>query len=286
MQVNLKKIFYQYRDKVKSHEELKALIAKTCNINSLEIFLSPHKRISLFEFLRLRKNINQLIKDIPLAYILKCGYFLNQPYFVNRHVFIPRPETEELTTLLLNCLLSKQKKKIKLLDIGTGSGVIAISIKKENPNWEMDAIDIAASAIDIAKKNSEQLLSSKNAINFIQADILNYKNVKNPQFLEKKYDVIVSNPPYIAKDDLLLEQRVKQHEPHTALFAKENGFNFFKIISSRLSCLLKKNGELFVEFGVNQSEGVKEIFCHFNRQMIIKDLHGKERFFYGSGYQN
>ncbi len=282
MQINLRKIYTQYQNKTYSPNELKMLISQTLDIDSIEIFISPYKKISLLKLLMLKHRIQRLIKGVPLAYILKCSYFLNRQYFINRHVLIPRPETEELTTYILTHLA--KKKNLKLLDIGTGSGVIPISIKIEKASWEIDALDLSFQALKVAKKNSQRLLSSKDAINFIQADIKSLKFIESYKNTNYKYDVIVSNPPYIGQNDRSIEKRVKQYEPKVALFAGENGLDLFKIISKQLPYLLKKGGELFVEFGAKQNEHVKKIFCHFNKQVIIKDLSGKERFFYGNDY--
>ncbi len=203
--------------------------------------------------------------NIPLQYITGFAYFMGDKFLVNENTLIPRPETEILVRECIKYINSNDK----ILDIGTGTGCIAVEIEKLT-NADVDGIDISSNALKIAKKNAD--IHNVN-INFFQSDL--FSNVK------KKYDFIISNPPYIPiKEKFNLESNVRDFEPHDALFANDDlGIQFYeKIIEDSLT-FLNKNGRLGFELGINQSEPVKAILVNkgFSDIEIIKDFDNIER---------
>ena len=272
---DLKKIYDRHYLRMPSQQEFKILIEETLGIRHVDMFLSP-PQLSFRKYFLLRYRMYKLMGGVPLAYILGYIYFLDNKYSVNRHVLIPRPETEELVGYALKLIPSKEK--IKLLDIGTGSGVIATTLKKQRNAWGVDALDLSPKALHVAKTNAHNLLHSKKAVKFIEANIANYES--------DLYDILISNPPYISFSDNLIEPRVKRYEPRKALFSGETGLEFFKLIANRLPNLLRQNGQLFLEFGVGQAVAIKKLFPFFREKIILKDINGKERFFNGRGYHS
>ena len=180
-----------------SSQELKVLLQETLDLSGIDIFLTSHQELSLKKYLHLRYNLHQLKKGKPLAYILGYAYFLGYKFRVNRQVFIPRVETEELVTLILNILPASGA--LKVLDIGTGSGVIPISIKQKRTSWSLHALDISKKALLVARQNVLHLLPPHQAIDLLQSDIANHPVPKEEG---DKYDVIVSNPRTLPKKTL------------------------------------------------------------------------------------
>lgn len=211
---------------------------------------------------------NELKTGKPLQHIFAEAWFYGLKFKVSSAVLIPRPETEELVEWILTdqSILSP-----KILDIGTGSGCIAISIKKNKPTAEVSALDVSEEALAIAKTNASQ---NETVINFIHSDILSY-------ITEEKYDLIVSNPPYITENEKKeMHQNVLQHEPHLALFVtNENPLIFYAAIADLASKQLKTNGLLYFE--INEYLG-KETVDMLNDKGFIniilkKDMQGKDR---------
>ena len=199
-----------------------------------------------------------------MAYIIKKKEFWKNSFYVNKDVLIPRPETELIVEEVLNNINNSSSKN--LLEIGTGSGCIIISIIKERPNCFSTAIDISKKALNIAKINAK-LHHLKNKINFINIDI--------DKFNLNKYDFIISNPPYIKKFNLRrLGKNVSLFEPHVALEAGTDGLREIKKIIKKSKKLLKKNGKLIFEIGEHQSKFVQKILSEngYYINNVIKDL--------------
>ena len=184
---------------------------------------------------------------------------------VNKSVLIPRPETEELVRLIIDEQKSNSKKKI--LDIGTGSGCIAIILKKSLRS-EVTGIDFSAEAIEVAKKNNKK---SNHSIDFISVKLENY--IPNSSF-----DIIVSNPPYIPIKDLKsVDINVRNHEPKTALFVKDDPLYFYREILKFAKRHLLKNGSIYLEINDKYSEDLKNIFSEYKFR-LKKDIYNKKRF--------
>lgn len=220
----------------------------------------------------------------PFAYITgECG-FLDLIFYVNQHVLIPREETELLAQSALwalggspphfiwNIPRLPEKESYRVLDVGTGSGCLAVSIAKHCRKAHVDAVDISADAIEIARKNAEKY-HVEDRIDFIAADFLSdFKS-------SEKYDLIVSNPPYIPEDDIRsLPDSVKEYEPVTALAAGRDGLVFYSALAEKAGSLLSEHGMIIVECGFDQGQKVRSIFSETGRETyILKDLAGIER---------
>lgn len=211
-----------------------------------------------------------LLAGRPIQYITGKTWFMGEPYIVNDQVLIPRPETEELVEWVIEYAAIKGKA-LRILDIGTGSGCIAIALKKALPEAIVSAIDISTSAIKIAADNAAAL---KADIEFIALDIL------NTAFLPDQYDVIVSNPPYIPMQEMKnMELQVTDHEPNIALFVPdEDPLMFYKAIARLAKLHLSKNGQLFFEIHYDQGDAMIALLdeMHFHAELRT-DLFGKDR---------
>lgn len=218
--------------------------------------------------------LSELKTGKPYQYILGEAEFFGLSFFVNESVLIPRPETEELLELaILKISENFGNQWFKLLDVGSGSGIIPIVIKKNFPNAEVVSIDISEKAVEVARKNAD---FHNVSIDFLKKDYL------NNNFTEK-YDVIISNPPYIGKLEYAeIESSVKDFEPNLALFSPtEDPLIFYKKIAKDIECILNPNGLFFLE--INQKLGIEtlNLYEKFNSE-LIKDLSGNYRFIYGN----
>ncbi len=216
---------------------------------------------------KLEEGINKLNQGMPVQYIVGNVEFYGCIIEVNENVLIPRFETEELVDRVIKKL--KSKKNLDIVDLGTGSGCIAISLAK-NLNSNVDAVDISKDALEVAKKNA---INNKVNINFYLGDMLNPLN--------KKYDLIISNPPYIAYDEEIMEL-VKNNEPHLALYADNNGLYYYEQILKNVNKYLKDEYLIAFEIGYKQA---KEIELLANTYLsckvtIEKDLSGKDRYIF------
>ncbi|NLB79899.1 MAG: peptide chain release factor N(5)-glutamine methyltransferase [Clostridiaceae bacterium] len=221
----------------------------------------------------------------PFAYITgECG-FLDYIFYVNPHVLIPRDDTELLAQGALFALGQnppyfnqsmfrlKEKTAFRVLDVGTGSGCLAVSIAKSSPSVFVDAVDVSGEALNIARKNSKRY-NVEDQISFMQADFLD-KNLT----LSGNYDLIISNPPYIPlKDISFLMNSVRDYEPHLALVAGEDGLIFYRELAKRASSLLSEFGIILVECGYDQGDKVSEMFSEISmKTLMLKDLSGINR---------
>ena len=223
------------------------LLANTLNITREKVLINLQSKISLNDFDYYKSLILRRYKKEPIAYILKKKEFWKNLFFVNKNVLIPRPETELIVDEILSITEITCRKKI--LDIGTGTGCIIISIIKERPNFHATALDISKKALNIAKYNAK-MHHLLNKIKFINIDV--------DKFQHNKYDFIVSNPPYIKKFDLKrLDVDVKNFEPHIALEAGIDGFRDIKKLIKKSKKLLKMSGKLIFEVGERQGDYTK-----------------------------
>ena len=221
--------------------------------------------------------IKELKKGRPIQYIIGNVNFYGNIINVNESVLIPRFETELLVDLTIKKIKQYyQNKTIDIIDLGTGSGCIAISLKKEI-NCNMDALDISKEALELAKINTN---NNNVDINFIKDDMATYKN--------KRYDVIISNPPYIMEDEEIMDI-VKNNEPHIALYAKDNGLYFYKKIIDNIHYLVKDKYLVCFEIGMSQANDIiKYAKEHLNNVSITKekDYSNKDRFIFITNIEN
>lgn len=265
-------------------------IDSLCMIAIAEITGTSSAKIKAFPELELPQEhlnaINNILTELktgkPIQYILGHEEFYGLTFKVNPSVLIPRPETEELVDWVISSIGNVQSSGGSILDIGTGSGCIAISLKKNLPQFDVSAIDISTGALDTAMENAQ--LNDVN-VNFIQADILNFQfEIEHP-----KFEIIISNPPYVTLDDKKkMHQNVTNFEPHTALFVPENDpLVFYKAISYFASKNLEPGGLLFFEINESYGKETIELLKHksFKTIELKKDMSGRDRMIKASLYR-
>ena len=212
-----------------------------------------------------------LKRNTPVQYITEKAWFYNLSFQVNNAVLIPRPETEELVLEAINFLKANGAKKV--LDIGTGSGCIPISIKKNILDAIVTAIDVSKAALEIARKNA---LDNNVEVVFLEIDFLEEKNYNKLS----KFDLIISNPPYIPENEKnILNKNVTDYEPHLALFVSDNdALIFYRKILIFATEHLEKNGKIFLEIHEDYAKKTANIFINAQYKVVIKkDMQGKER---------
>ncbi len=249
---------------------LSILIEHVTGWDQVQQVLHKDDLISAAQALAFETAATALLAGRPIQYITGKTWFMGEPYIVNDQVLIPRPETEELVDWVIEYAAIKGKA-LRILDIGTGSGCIAIALKKALPEAIVSAIDISTSAIKIAADNAAVL---KADIELIALDIL------NTAFLPDQYDVIVSNPPYIPMQEMKnMELQVTDHEPNIALFVPdEDPLVFYKAIARLAKLHLSTNGQLFFEIHYDQGDAMIKLLdeMHFHAELRT-DLFGKDR---------
>ena len=231
-----------------------------------------HQELLISDEEELQEITSELKTGKPYQQILGHTEFYGKKFFVDENVLIPRPETEELVELAKIEIQNLKSKiqNLKLLDIGTGSGIIPITLKKHFPNAEISAIDISEKALEIAKKNADFHQAN---IQFIQQDYLNTK-------LEENYDIVISNPPYIGiEENIEIEDSVKGFEPNIALFSPtSDALIFYKKIAKDGEKHLNENGMIFLEINQKLGKETLELFSNYSESRLIKDLSGNDRF--------
>ena len=223
---------------------------------------NENKYFSLIE-----KHIKE---DVPLSHLVGFEYFYDRKYKVTKDVLSPRMETEELIYRVVEYVKSTKKNNLKILDLCTGSGIIAITLKKELSQFSIDVVasDISEEAIKVAKENAQ---SHDATIKFIQSDIFN--NIAD------KFDIIVSNPPYIdRKDEVTIQDNVLKYDPHLALFAEEEGMYFYRKIIEQANDYLNENGVIFFEIGYDQKDKIIKLAdLNGYSAEVYKDINGRDR---------
>ena len=217
---------------------------------------------------KLEEGLEQLKQGIPVQYIVGNVDFYGNTINVNKNVLIPRFETELLVDKTIKYIKNNFKHHVDILDIATGSGCIAITLKKEIDST-VDASDISESALKVAQENA---LNNKVDINFINSDMLTN--------ITKKYDIIISNPPYLTKEDDIMDI-VKNNEPEIALYAKDNGLYYYDVILKNIKNNLKDKYLIAFEIGYTQGEAIKNIALKYLDNInvkIEKDYRNKDRF--------
>ena len=218
-------------------------------------------------FSLIEKHIKE---DVPLSHLVGFEYFYDRKFKVTKDVLSPRMETEELIYRVVEYVKSTKKNNLKILDLCTGSGIIAITLKKELSQFSIDVVasDISEEAIKVAKENAQ---SHDATIKFIQSDIFN--NIAD------KFDIIVSNPPYIdRKDEVTMQDNVLKYDPHLALFAEEEGMYFYRKIIEQANDYLNENGVMFFEIGYDQKDKIIKLadMNGFSAE-VYRDINGRDR---------
>ena len=218
-------------------------------------------------FSLIEKHIRE---DVPLSHLVGFEYFYDRKFKVTKDVLSPRMETEELIYKVVEYVKATKKNNLKILDLCTGSGIIAITLKKELDQLLIDVVasDISEEAIKVAKENAQ---FHDATIKFIQSDI--FDNI------DEKFDIIVSNPPYIdRKDEVTMQDNVIKYDPHLALFAEEEGMYFYRNIVEKASSYLNDNGVIFFEIGYDQKDKIIKLAdMNGYSAEVYKDINGRDR---------
>ena len=218
-------------------------------------------------FSLIEKHIKE---DVPLSHLVGFEYFYDRKYKVTKDVLSPRMETEELIYKVIEYIKASNKNNLKILDLCTGSGIIAITLKKELDQFSIDVLasDISKEAIKVAKENAQ---SHDATIKFVKSDIFNN--------IDDKFDIIVSNPPYIdRKYEVTMKDNVLKYDPHLALFAEEEGMYFYRKIIEQANDYLNENGVMFFEIGYDQKDKILKL-ADINGYYaeVYKDINGRDR---------
>lgn len=241
-------------------------------LKRLDIALNPNLEFSVDEIAIWNDILTKLKLEIPIQYLLGKTYFYDLEFTVNKNVLIPRPETEELVDLIIKDLKAEKDKKLKILDIGTGSGCIAICLAKNINESTVFALDVSEKALAVAQENSKL---NNVYIHFILKNILTIND------LEQKFDIIVSNPPYIRNlEKIEIKNNVLNNEPHLALFVDDdNPLLFYKKIAALAMKNLSENGKLYFEINQYLGKETVELLSEMNFRNIVlqQDIYGNDR---------
>jgi len=281
-----------------SKSEIEELFSIFCEhfleLNKVELRFNLDKDLAEVESQKLSEAISELKTGKPFQQILGETEFFGMKFFVNEHVLIPRPETEELLELAINKIKEQVQKEVfdsaqtdnsqtlkhsdsqlKILDIGTGSGIIPIVLKKHFSDADISAIDISEDALKVARENAKL---HNTEINFIQKDYLN-EVFNSAQTDNDVYDIIISNPPYIGiYENPEIEDSVKGFEPNLALFSPtSDALIFYKKIAKDAEKHLSENGMIFLEINQKLGKETLELFHNYSEAALLKDISGNDR---------
>lgn len=243
------------------------------NFNRQEIIANLDKEVKEEQRVRYYLALIEIIQGMPIQYITNKQEFMKLDFYVDKNVLIPQPDTEILVEKAIE--EAKKIENVEILDMCTGSGCIGISIAKNIENAKVTLVDISKYSIEIAKKNA---LRNKveSQLTFIQSNMF--------EKVEKKFDIIVSNPPYIKTDVIPKLDKQVQNEPHIALDGGKDGLKFYKIIIEEAKKYLKENGKLILEIGYDQKEEVENLIKQsgqYKKIEVIKDLSQNDRVIIG-----
>jgi release factor glutamine methyltransferase len=257
-------------DAIEMNSMVNIIIEEVTGWDALHQNIHKNDALETSQIEQLDHYVEQLLNGKPLQYIIQKAWFLGKAYFVNEAVLIPRPETEELVEWIIE-YAQIINKPLSILDIGTGSGCIPISLKLAIPNAHITAIDISKEALAIAEQNAANYHTE---IEWIAQDILQTKQLKD------RYDIMVSNPPYIPlREKLAMEKQVADHEPEIALFVPDQfPLIFYSKIAHIGKSALKPNGQLFFEIHYDQGEAIIALLNEMGYHAELKqDIFGKDR---------
>jgi release factor glutamine methyltransferase len=271
--------FFRSELKLKYEAEEIEILAGYCfedfnRLTKKDLLLNPDKTVSESDLLKYNFAVKDLKRGRPIHYILGKAWFMGHEFDVNESVLIPRPETEELTQLVIDEIM-RHDETISVLDIGTGSGCIPVSIKLKKPRTHVYALDVSQEALQVAAQNASRLNAD---VKLMHVDFLDRSKWERLPLLS----IIVSNPPYVRlSESAAMLDRVKEHEPHTALFVPDDdALIFYKAIAEFAMLKLKPGGKVFVE--INEALGLETCIVFqkagLNDVQLKDDLQGKQRF--------
>ncbi len=247
--------------------EARVLIKYILNKNEINIIANENIELSNENKKQLLESIEKIKKGYPLQYITHYQEFMGIKFEVNENVLIPQPDTEVLVEktikIVQKCYPKEDNRNIKILDLCTGSGAIAISLKKYLPSVQVFASDISKKALEIAKTNAKK--------NDVQIKLIESNMFEN---INEKFDIVVSNPPYIKTDEITKLSNQVQNEPRLALDGGKDGLDFYRIIQKNIKNYLYENGILLMEIGYDQGQAVASMF---KNSKLVKDYAGKDR---------
>ena len=262
----------EYKKVFNDKETLRAFLFELCNEYGIDLYMEKDNKADVRVQKRFIEGVEKLKENEPLNYVLGYSYFYGYKMIVNENVLIPRFETEELVGLVLSKYDEYFKgQRVNLADVGTGSGAIAIALKKEESNLNVCASDISFDALNVAKQNAKNN----------DADITFYQGSMLEPLIENnvKLDILVSNPPYIKQDEVL-DPSVKDYEPHVALFGGNDGLKFYRMIFENAHKVLKEKSMLFFEIGYDQRENLTALAHEYFKNAhieVFKDINKKDR---------
>ena len=269
--MKLAQIFKDFEEKLiaqgEEAESLSFVYRSLKNLSFTDFVFALQQEVTGEEKEFVEEIYTKLANHIPAQYIIGHAEFFGMQLKVDERVLIPRPETEELVELIL---AENLKDNLKVLDIGTGSGAIALALAKNRPYWSVTAADISRDALELATKNAKR-------------QDLNLSFIKSDCFSEisAKYDIIVSNPPYISRaDEVEVGLNVLHSEPHLALFADEDGLAIYRRIAEDSKDYLNDGGKIYLEIGYKQGQSVPALFMENlpeKRVRTLKDQFGQDR---------
>ena len=269
--MKLAQIFKDFEEKLieqgEEAESLSFVYRSLKNLSFTDFIFALQEEVTDEDYKFVENIFIKLASHIPAQHIIGHTDFLGMQLKVDERVLIPRPETEELVDLILT---ENPKKNLKVLDIGTGSGAIALALAKNRPDWSVTATDISQDALDLATENAKR-------------QDLNLSFIKSDCFSEisSKYDIIVSNPPYISRsDEVEVGLNVLHSEPHLALFADEDGLAIYRRIAEDSKDYLNDGGKIYLEIGYKQGQSVPALFMENfpeKRVRTLKDQFGQDR---------
>ena len=269
--MKLAQIFKDFEEKLivqgEEAESLSFVYRSLKNLSFTDFVFALQQEVTEEEEQFVEEIYKKLSAHIPAQYIIGHADFFGMQLKVDERVLIPRPETEELVDLILT---ENPEKNLKVLDIGTGSGAIALVLAKNRPDWSVTAADISQDALDLSLENAN-------------AQNLNLSFIKSDCFSEisSKYDIIVSNPPYISRaDEVEVGLNVLHSEPHLALFADEDGLAIYRRIAEDSKDYLNDGGKIYLEIGYKQGQSVPALFMENlpeKRVRTLKDQFGQDR---------
>ena len=269
--MKLAQIFKDFEEKLiaqgEEAESLSFVYRSLKNLSFTDFVFALQQEVTDEDYKFVEDIYIKLASHIPAQYIIGHAEFYGMQLKVDERVLIPRPETEELVKLILT---ENPEKNLKVLDIGTGSGAIALALAKNRPDWSVTAADISQDALDLSLENA-------------YAQNLNLSFIKSDCFSEisSKYDIIVSNPPYISRaDEEEVGLNVLHSEPHLALFADEDGLAIYRRIAEDSKDYLNDGGKIYLEIGYKQGQSVPALFMENlpeKRVRTLKDQFGQDR---------
>jgi len=254
------------------------LLRHTLDMNRVDLYLNQDCSLTQAEMSAFKRCLKRRAAREPLQYILGEAEFMSLPFVVDENVLIPRPETEILVEKTIQMCKEKfaSKDRIEILEFGTGSGCISVSLAKYLENARITSLDISKDALKVAEKNAE-LNGVGDRIQFINQD---FTSAKIGGYFPEKFDLLVSNPPYVSPADFEdLPEEIRNYEPAVALSDKRDGLSFYRKIAELSSGLIKPSGFLMLELGLGQAEDVKDFFLktHFSNVNTFQDLNEIDR---------